>query len=157
MDELDNHPKKIGIVAAYHIDPDVRKNAVADALDVSYEYVRQLFSDMDRPDGRHRVTDREWETAQDRRVLGSMHKRLRDVGAFEDTEDNSGGGNNEPEPQGNAEREATEDVVPIPVGELDEEILRLKHHEESAAHGDGEREYIAASAREFLESVRARA
>ncbi len=136
MVDLEDVPKKIRIAAAFSLDEDFVQNRTTDALGVSEEYIRQIKRDLEEEE-RERVTEEEWERAQSYDVQHAVFEAMKEAGAFR--------GMPEFEEQG---------TVEVDVGEIEEEIERLSHLEESAKHGgDEERAFVAGSAREFLEGL----
>jgi len=139
---MQDYSKRTRIVVAWLLSRDSRdsresldfnRQKAADSLQVSYEYLRQVFADLES-DEREMVADHEMEAAQDKRLQAEVAQRLRDAGAI------------------NAGSEVAT-TVEVGVEELQEEIQRLSTLEQSARRGDEERAWVAGSAREFLESL----
>ncbi|WP_312908181.1 hypothetical protein [Natronosalvus caseinilyticus] len=83
-DIIDNSTKKERIIAAHRVSPSAEKNAVADALGVSYEYVRQIFNDIEdrEPDEWQKLREGDLEEDPDPELKDAVEQRLREAGAL---------------------------------------------------------------------------
>jgi hypothetical protein len=83
-DIIEESTKKDRIIAAYRVNPSADKNAVADALDVSYEYVRQIFNDIEDRDQSEwqKLRSGDLEEDSDPELRDAVEQRLIDVGAL---------------------------------------------------------------------------
>lgn len=81
--------KKNRIIAAHRVSPSAEKNTVADALDVSYEYVRQIFNDIEKRDAKDWKKLREGDLKEDPEpeLRDAVEQRLLDAGALAGQED----------------------------------------------------------------------
>ncbi|QKY20672.1 hypothetical protein B4589_009875 [Halolamina sp. CBA1230] len=131
-DRIEDTSKKVRIAAAWLLDSDFHRKRAAEVLSVSGEYIRQVVRDMER-DERELVADHELEAAQDKMLQAEIAQRLRDADAISTDTDPA--------------------TIEIHIDDLNREIRRLRTLEESARRGDEEREWVAASARAFLENL----
>lgn len=76
--------KKDRILAAYRANPNADKNAVADALDVSYEYVRQIYKDIDDRDfpEMQKLQEGEANKELEEGLEAAVEQRLLEAGAL---------------------------------------------------------------------------
>jgi len=84
-DIIEESTKKDRILAAYRANPNADKNAVADALGVSYEYVRQIYKDVDdrNPTEMQKLQEGEPNKELDEELEAAVEQRLRETGALE--------------------------------------------------------------------------
>lgn len=72
-DIIEEASKKNRIIAAHRVSPSAEKKKVADALDVSYEYVRQIFKDIEDRD------PSEWQKLREGDLEEDPDPELRDA------------------------------------------------------------------------------
>lgn len=128
---LDNVSKRVAIIAAHNVDPHFRRQRTAEALNCSYEWTRKVVRDL-QAEEREMVADYELEAAEDDLLQAEVAQRMREANAI------------------SADSPTT---IKVSLATLQREIERLSTLEECASHGDAEREWVAGSAREFLESL----
>lgn len=126
-----NVSKKVRIIAAWMVDPQFRRQRGADALDVSYEYIRRTIRDL-QSEEREMVANYELEAARGELLQAEVAQRLQEYNAIS--------------------KDAPTNIK-VSLATLQREIERLKTLEASASRGDEERAWVAGSAREFLESL----
>ena len=73
--------KKDRIIAAYRVAPDVDKKAAADALDVSYEYIRQIFKDISdrQPERWQKLREGDLDQDFSQELLDAVETRLKGI------------------------------------------------------------------------------
>lgn len=89
---IEESSKKDRIIAAYRVSPSVDKNAAADALNVSYEYVRQIFNDIEGRDASEWKKLREGDLEEDPspELLDAVESRLREASVVTPREEGTG-------------------------------------------------------------------
>lgn len=138
--------KKDRIIAAHRVSPSAKKKKVADALGVSYEYVRQIFNDIDSP-------PEEWQKLRDGDLDEDPEPELRD--AIEQRLVEAGALAGEREEQSEAvsrERASAKQVEGmVPASDIDavlEKVELLREQAEYTQNGDAE--FVAKKTREWL-------
>lgn len=76
--------KKNRIIAAHRVSPSAEKSTVADALGVSYEYVRQIFNDIEKrdPEDWRKLREGDLEEDPDPELRDAVEQQLLDAGAL---------------------------------------------------------------------------
>lgn len=141
--------KKDRIIAAHRVSPSAEKNTVADALDVSYEYVRQIFNDIEKrrdPEDWKKLREGDLEEDPDPELRDAVEQRLIDAGALS--------GQEERESRENVSRErasAGQVEGMVPASEIDAVLEKVELLREQAEYtGDGDAEFVAKKTREWL-------
>lgn len=131
-------PKKIRIAGAWFLDKHFHQKKAAEALNVSTEYIRQVVGELESQGGEYeKLSESDIEWAQSYEVEAALYHVLLEHNAFRGLPDID-----------------IKDTLTVDREQIEEEIYRLRILENSAEHGDdGERAYVARTAREFLEEL----
>lgn len=80
-DIIKGSSKKDRIIAAHRLSPTIDKKAAADALNVSYEYVRQIFNDIESrtPDEWRKLREGDLDDDSPPELVDAVETRLREA------------------------------------------------------------------------------
>lgn len=149
-DIIEESTKKDRILAAYRTSPNADKNAVADALDVSYEYVRQIYKDIDdrKPTEMQKLQEGEPNKELDDELEAAVEQRLNQAGAL-------AGERDEQEEAVSRERASAEQVEGmVPASEIDAVLEKLELLQEQAEYTEnGDAEFVARKTIEWLDEL----
>ncbi|MFC6720730.1 hypothetical protein [Halobacteriaceae bacterium SHR40] len=143
--------KKNRIIAAHRVSPTADKNTVADALNVSYEYVRQIFNDIEKRDREDwkKLQEGDLEEDPDPELRDAVEQRLLESGAV----------------GGKKERDSRDSVLGkqtsggqvegmVPASEIDAVLEKLELLQEQAEYTDnGDAEFVARKTIEWLDEL----
>jgi hypothetical protein len=150
-DIIEAASKKNRIIAAHRVSPTADKNVVADALDVSYEYVRQIFNDIEErdPDDWKKLREGDLEEDPNSELRDAVERRLLGTGAI--------GGQKERESRSPVSREqASAEQVEgmVPASEIDAVLEKLKLLQEQAEYTENsDAEFVARKTIEWLDEL----
>ncbi|WP_348609760.1 hypothetical protein [Halobaculum rarum] len=148
-DIVEEAPKKDRIIAAHRISPSADKQAVADALGVSYEYVRQIFNDIDSaPEEWQKLRDGDLDEDPEPELRDAVEQRLVDSGALV-------GEQEEQSEIVSRERASAEQVKGmVRASEIDTVIEKLELLQEQAEYTqNGDAEFVAKKCIEWLDEL----
>lgn len=131
---IEESSKKDRIIAAHRIGQSADKNVVADALDVSYEYVRQIFNDIENrnPPEWKKLRDGDLNEDPAPELRNAVEQRLLDTGALADS-------NEEQESQETISRDQVEGMVAAEdISNVREKVELLLEQAEHTGHADAE-------------------
>jgi hypothetical protein len=130
--------KKDRIIAAHRVSPSADKNEVADALGVSYEYVRQIFNDIEDRDPSEWQKLREGDLEEDPNpeLRDAVEQRLIDAGALAGQEVQESQGNVSGERASPAQVEGM--VAAEDIADVREKVELLLEQAEYTGNADAE-------------------
>ena len=151
-DIIEESTKKDRILALHEVAPSIDKKAAADALGVSYEYVRQIFNDIEErdKDDWQKLREGDLDEALSPELLDAVETRLREDSVLADTESETEG---EMSDQPTRSRSASaEGVVPV------EDVLEIRENIEllleQAQHTENRHaEFVAEKGVEWLDEL----
>lgn len=160
MDEnntlLEETSKKAQIVAAYHIDSDLHRTKAADALDVSYEYIRQIFNDIEAEDPAEwrRLTEDDLETGRDPDLQAAVRNQLATSSALRSKNENQNIQTASSEPEPNTLSDVDDETITVPISELIEAYHIMEVLEREGDHEDNRgKEFVAREAKKRFEAL----
>lgn len=149
-DIIEESTKKDRILAAYRANPNADKNAVADALGVSYEYVRQIYKDVDdrNPTEMQKLQEGEPNKELDEELEAAVEQRLRETGALAgEREEQSGAVSHE-----SVAAEQAEGMVPASeIADVRDKVELLLEQAEYTE--DAEAEFVARKGLDWLDEL----
>lgn len=150
-DIIEASTKKDRIIAAHRVSPSAEKNTVADALNVSYEYVRQIFNDIEKrdPEDWKKLRDGDLEEDPEPELRDAVEQRLLDAGALAGPEER------ESRESVSRERASAEQVEGmVPASEIDDVLEKLELLQEQAEYTEnGDSEFVARKTIEWLDDL----
>lgn len=150
-DIIEETPKKELIIAAHHVVSDsAAKKDIAEALDASYEYVRQIFNDIeDRdPENWEKLREGDLEEEPSESVKNSVRERLRQAGVA--TTDS---GMDELRDAAVSESHSPASGT-VPASEIEDVLEKLELLQEQAEYtGQGDAEFVARKTIEWLDEL----
>ncbi|MFA9517285.1 hypothetical protein ACERIT_08725 [Halopenitus sp. H-Gu1] len=154
-DIVEDTPKKELIIAAHHVVSDnAAKKDIADALDASYEYVRQIFNDIeDRdPENWEKLREGDLEEEPSESVKNAVRERLRQAGVA-----TTDGGMDELREAAVSESHPSASGT-VPASEIDAVLEKLELLQEQAEYTEnGDAEFVAKKCIEWLDDLRSQA
>ncbi|WP_226042492.1 hypothetical protein [Natrinema sp. DC36] len=147
---IEDSTKKDRILAAYRANPNADKNAVADALGVSYEYVRQIYKDIDDRDftEMQKLQEGEVNKELDEELEAAVEQRLRDAGALAGTSEEQ----IEDVPRESMSSAQVEGMVPASeIADVRDKIELLL--EQAEYTGDEDAEFVARKGAQWLNDL----
>ena len=151
-DVIEESTKKDRILALHEVSPNIDKKAAADALDVSYEYVRQIFNDIEDRDKEdwQKLREGDLDEALSPELLDAVETRLREESVLADTESEA---EEETSDQPTRSRSASTDGV-VPVEDVLDVRARMELLLEQAEYtGGSEAEFVAIKGVEWLDEL----
>jgi len=150
-DIIEGSTKKDRIIAAYRISPSADKQAIADALGVSYEYVRQIFNDLGSvPEEWQKLREGDLEEDPEPELQDAIEKRLLEEGALASVGTEKESQDGVPSDRVSSDQSegavATEDIMDVL-----EKVELLREQAEYTADGDAE--FIANKTIEWLDEL----
>lgn len=155
-DIVDESSKKDRIIAAYRVSPSINKNDAADALDVSYEYVRQIFKDIEDRAPSEWKKLREGDLDQDLSpdLLNAVEMRLRETGAETPRKEDAGETETESPPEWEQQKltaSVSGTVAAADVQEIRERMDLLLEQAEYTESSDAE--FVARKGLEWIDEL----
>lgn len=156
-DIIEDAAKKDRILALHEVAPSIDKKAAADSLGVSYEYVRQIFNDLEKrdPDEWQKLRDGDQEKDLPVELLDAVETRLREDGVLADGSDVGGAYNDDEEPATASHRTQSASMTEIPPVESVKEVRkRMQLLLDQAQHvGNTEAEFVAKKGVEWMDEL----
>lgn len=150
-DIIEDSTKKDRIIAAYHVSSSADKQAIADALGVSYEYVRQIFNDIgNAPEEWQKLREGDLEEDPEPKLRDAIEQRLLEEGALAGV--STGNESRDGVPSDRVSPDQSEGVVATEdIADVLEKVELLREQAEYTADGDAE--FVAKKTIEWLDEL----